>query len=262
MDEPEEIEEIEEKKYKYIDVQDEMEYKIYMSYNRNNIKNVFINFFSAVLSCIDENFDLTEPKYKIEKIRALIFKMIDDYDKNDFYYKYYYNKNKKIKKTLIKLYLHKINNNSNVDNVIYLQQFISDYFSLNIFILSNDKSKLKIKDDLYFDSFFNSNEFNNKINKYCPTIILYKNENKYYPFIKNKNSLFSYSSNYDLLKHLYNVCEIFIDEYKYNKKTLVELREISKEKNININKKSKNTGKIIFLRKTEIMNLLRKDYVF
>jgi len=251
-----------EKEYNYIDINDKKELKLYISNNENEINNTFINFFSSILSVIDENFILTELKYKMEKIKAFIYKMLNDYDVNNFYYKYYYNKNKKIKKTLIKVFLHEILNNKKIKDIIILQQFISDYFSLNIFILSNNESDIKLSDGLYLNKYFNSNEYDNKINKYCPTIILYQNENNYYPIIQNNNSLYSYKKHYILLKHMYNKCKIFIEKYKYIKKTLVELREISIDKKLNINKTSESTGKIVYLRKNEIIDLLRDSYEF
>ena len=122
---------------------------------------------------------------------------------------------------------------------------------------------------IYIYKFLNTNEFDNKINKYIPTIILFKDNNNYYPIFNenyetdeiNKKSIFLYSQNKDLLYSLYDKFNVFIEGYKY-KKTLAELKKISVEMGINIKKKSENTGKEIYLKKSELLDKIRKSYIF
>ena len=224
----------------------------------NNIDNCLANYLSTVLSIIDESFLLNEKKFKLKIINELINKMINDYDIDNHYYVFKYNKNKKIKKTLIQEYLYNYLNNIKINDISILQQYISDYFSLNIFILyKNDK-------DIIESKFISSKRYENKINKYLPTLCIYKHESKYYP-IYNKNmndSIILYSKYKDLLFELYNTFKIFIEEYKYKKKTLSELKDIVLSKNLKIKKKSKFSNREIFLKKDELLDLLRIHYNF
>ena len=252
------IKDIEKKKYlKLFKTDDEL-----YIYNYDiRIKNELLNFISSILIIFDDTFLLTEKKYKIEKIKTLINKMIIDYDNNNYYYKFYFNKNKKIRKSLIQTLLYDLLNKKHIENIHNLQQFISDYFSINIFILTNEITNVKLNNDLYFYKFFNTNQYNNKINKLCPTIILYKNNNNYYPILNN-NKFLLYSKHKKLLKIIYEHCGIFIEEYLYNKKSIAELRNICLSLNLSIKKKSELTGKNIYIKKNELLYKIRLSYEF
>ena len=226
------------------------------------INNNFIKFLSAILNVFDSTFLLTEKRYKIEKIETFINKMITDYDNKNFYYKFYYNKNKKIRKSLIQTLLYDILNKKKVENINILQQFISDYFSINIIILTNEITPIKLNENLYYYDFINTNQYNNTINKYVPTIILFKEEEEYYPILNIDKNYLLYSENKDILKYMYINCFIFIEEYKYIKKSISELRDICLEMNMNIKKKSSSSGKNIYMKKTELLENIRLNYDF
>ena len=224
-----------------------------LNYNIN-FKGTFHNFISSILQILDKKYILTEKKYKFEKINILIKKMIIDYDNKNFYYKFNYNKNKKIKKNTVLTYLYEILNNKKIDNISILQQYIVDYFSINLFIIDEDGNNL----------FLSTKQFENKINKFVPVLILYKNKNNYYPIYHNNNNngIFLYSKNKEFLKNLYNKNQVFFEKYKYDKLNLSELKLISEEQNLNIKHKSKTSGKIIFLKKSELLDALRENYIF
>jgi hypothetical protein len=249
------------KKKRYVKINDIYDNFYILEYELK-IKNEFINFFSSILTVLDKTFFLTEKKFKIEKIKSFINKMIVDYDNQNFYYKYYYNKNKKIRKSLIQTYLYDILNRKKIENIKILQQFIADYFSLNIFILTDEVTDIKFNDTLFAYNFINSNQYENKINKYVPTIILYKNENNYYPVISKESYVLLYSKHKELLSLLYNKFCIFIEGYKYLKKSLTDLRQTATEIKIDIKKKSESSGKSIYLRKNELLDKIRLSYEF
>ena len=210
-------------------------------YNKNDTKNILNNYLISILSILDSTFILKEKKHKYQIINELVKKMLIDYDNNNLYYIYNYNKNKKIKKTTIPSYLHDHLNKKNILNIDILKQFISDYFSLNIYIISKNNEI----------EFIYTKQYNNIINKYVPTILLYKEDNKYYSIfnIELYNSIILYSKNKDLLKKLNNNDNIFIEEYKYNKMSLKELREYLISKEISIKKISELSGREIYLKK-------------
>lgn len=223
-------------------------------YNKNETKNNLNNYLISILSILDPTFILKEKKHKYQIINELVKKMIIDYDNNNLYYIYNYNKNKKIKKTTVPSYLHEHLNRKDITNIDILQQYISDYFSINVYIISGNNEI----------DFIYTKQYDNIINKYIPTIILYKEDNTYYSIFNRdlNKSILLYSKNKDILKKLYNNGNIFIEEYKYNKMTLKELRQYLILKEINIKKISELSGKEIYLKKTELLNIIRLNYKF
>lgn len=226
-------------------------------YDKYETKNNLTNYLISILSILDSTFILKERKHKYQIINELVKKMIIDYDNCNLYYIYNYNKNKKIKKTTIPSYLHEHLNNKNILNIEVLQQFISDYFSINVYIISNENSENNI-------NFIYTKQYNNIINKYVPTIILYKKNDIYYSIFNREitKSIILYSESKKLLEKLYNNGNIFIEEYKYNKMTLKELKDYLLSQDISIKKISELSGKEIYLKKTELLDIIRLRYKF
>ena len=229
----------------------------YFVYTGNQTRNNLNNYLFSILSILDPDFNMKEKKYKIEIINELIKKMIIDYDSNNLYYIYNYNKSKKIKKTTIPSYLHEYLNKKKITNIEILQQFICDYFSINIFIFYKENGNIKSK-------FLYTKQYNNIINKYVPVIMLYKESDIYYTIYNNdiQNSIVLYSKNKKLLHKLYNLSQVFIEGYIYNKLTLKELRQKLLKDEISIKKKSETSGKEIYLKKSELLDIIRLNYVF
>lgn len=237
----------------YEDIEDIFDNKFFINKYNINLENDFSNFFGTILLLLDESFSLTEKKFKLQKIDTFIKRMIVDYDNENLYYKYYYNKNKKIKKTLIQTYLYEILNKNNIENIYVLQQFICDYLSVNIFIISKDKDENK---------FIYSKAYENKINKYLPILVLYHDIDNYYSIMNDTTKILLYSKHKEIIHTLFKKFKVFINKSDFDKKTLTELREIVKSKGLDIKKKSELSGKQIYLKKDELLDKIRDSYEF
>jgi len=115
------------------------------------------NILSSILYAISNLFKLQTNQLKLEYINTLKKYLANNLD--NFYYKFGYNKNKKIKKEyLVKNLLYE--KNLNEMSIIYLL----DYFNLNLLIYENN----------------NLSFWNNKRNDNILTILLFKSDNKFY----------------------------------------------------------------------------------
>ena len=226
--------------------------------NRNLCNNDFLNFMNSILISIDSSYKILKNEIKKEKIKSLLKDLIMNFEEKNLYYKFNYNKNRKINKTYIQQYLYNIlqNINKKVNKVTEgnIDQFIVDYFGINIIFFEI------VNDNIVLEKSYivNTNRFENKFNKLVPLLLLCKNENSYYSIQKNNSdiSLLKYSEDRQLINNLYIQFKVNINRKFYEQKSLVILREIAVEKNINITKKSEQTGKMIYKKKNELIDEL------
>ena len=86
-------------------------------------------------------------------------------------------------------------------------------------------------------------------NKYLPYIFIYEHNNSYY-YVKSQNDKIFLINNPTVVKFVSNYLDI--NETKYNKCKLKELKSIAEEFKISVKKPSLKTGKLIFLKKREL----------
>lgn len=233
----------------------------------NKMKNSII---SAVLGICDETFLLYNNNEKNIIIKKLINQMCDDLDEKYYYKKFGYTRKKQFKKQIIKEKL--LNNNIDFDEIVNdnLKQYLADYFNINIIIFIFDEHQNYIGSNFYKYGVFN------KKNEQCVTnILIEKYENNYHPILNNEqNNILTLSKNRDILNNIIKfVPELIINAKKIeeikkledieyditNKKSLMKLKldiikQIAIKNNIELKKISEKNGKLINLRKEEIID--------
>lgn len=228
--------------------------------NQNISKNDFFNFINSILICIDNQFSVQLVNDKILGIKSFLKKLIVDFDEKNLYYKFNYNKNRKIKKCGMQEYLYNILKLSDkkMENLSknYVDQLICDYLGINIIIFNvmNNELVLDKSRVLY------TMKYEGLFNKFVPTIFIIDNGLGYNCILSNKSdkSLVKYSEERELLNNIYKNFNICIKRKEYEGKTLTNLRELCKENNIDITKISSQTKKKINKKKIELINDLGK----
>jgi len=231
--------------------------KIYK--NKSNI----YTFFNSLLSVGNEYFNLLSEEDKEKEIKNFIKKLDDDLFEKDLYNKFEYTKNRKFNKSMIQevlkmAYFFKTNENFNL-----LKLYVADYLGINLFIFS------VVGNVLDFNNIekYNTKYYENRFNKCNPTfLIIYENE-LYKPLLINNNenrSVICYSEHRDLVNNIFDYLkiddkpEIIPVDKKYNNTELSKLKveEIKKlciENNIDLQKKSDKTMKMINKLKAELL---------
>ena len=228
-----------------------------------NKSNIF-TFFNSLLSIGNEYFNLLSEEDKEKEIKILIKKLDDDLFEKDLYNKFEYTKNRKFNKSMIQevlkyAYFFKTNENFHL-----LKLYVADYLGINLFIFS------VVSNNLDFNNIeqFNTKYYENRINKCNPTfLIIYENE-LYKPIMMNSNhgslSVISYSEHRELVNNIFDYLkiddkpEIIPVDKKYNNSELSKLKveDIKKlciENNIELQKKSDKTMKMINKLKSELL---------
>ena len=213
----------------------------------------FLNFLDCIFTVIDNSYFLNKLSDRQNKLIFLIKQLIIDIDEKNYYHKFYYNKNRKIKKNILQDYLYKVLNfKKNLDSFfdIFLDQYIVDYLGINVYIFNIEDEKINNK------SFYSiTKRFNYKFNKFVPTILLLKKDNKFYPIINiDDNSILKYSKSKNILNKI-------IKHFKLNENykilealNLKELRDKAIELGIDVRKISNKTKKKVYKKKNELLD--------
>jgi len=232
--------------------------------NQNISKNDFFNFINSILICIDNQFSVQLVNDKNLRIKSFFKKLIVDFDEKNLYYKFNYNKNRKIKKCGIQEYLYNILKLSDkkMENLSknYVDQLICDYLGINIVIFNVMDNKLVLDKSRVLYTM----KYEGLFNKFVPTIFIIDNGLGYNCILSNKSdkSLVRYSEERELLNNIFKNLNICIKRKEYEGKTLDDLRELCKENNIEITKISSQTKKKINKKKIELINDLGKlDFI-
>jgi hypothetical protein len=262
---------------------DSNKFSIYKKLENNNELYTFMN---SLLSIGDEIFMLNNFQNKKGIMKNLIKKMDDDLLKEDLYFLYNYDKNRKFNKEKIMTTLKELYKfNVERETIHLFKQYLSDYLGINIFIIGI------INNTIDYDNkeFYLTHKYGLNYNKYAQTFILISENNLYYPLIKNSNNNFN-GLNYEEIKNylpkFINFYNIKIEEDIINKKEkepinniinkenkiinnnnendlkklkLEELRKKALEKNISIQKISDKTSKMINKIKAELIEDLLKN---
>lgn len=245
----------------------------YYKYENNNENNTLI---MSLLGICNSEYLLYSNNEKKEIIKELINKMYDELDEKQYHKKFGYSRKKIFKKSLMKELL--VNNNINIDDVNNnsLKQYLADYFGVNIIIFIFDNNNNYIGSNYY--------KYNQYIND-TPSvmnILIEKSNNIYHPILKNSNTIniLTLSEHKSLLKKIKKfIPELILEHmeeedneseeesYELNdKKSLMKLKLdkikiIAKENDIQLKKLSEKTGKLINLKKEEIVDDIIKKII-
>ena len=239
-------------------------------------------FIYSLLVLLDTNFDFMLNKRKSELIDAIRKKMCYDLIEKNYYSKFGYTRKKKFKREKLQKYLMDLNINIDSEKYISVRKYIVDYFNINVFIISDEKVEC-----IYTE------KDNNGLFKYRPTILLYTNDNVFYPIIKNvicNDKLYlDYDNNKDIIDELLTYIDTPITYYEhssvddiscitstennknhteytninieckkkhinYEKMKITELHKLCNESEIDIYKTSEKTGKKIKKTKLELIS--------
>ena len=157
------------------------------------IKNTNNNsFIYSILYCIDEIFisNLNKDQYIIDLRKKLCY----DLENKNLYRQFNYVKSRKFKKDKIQSSLMQFN--KPIDDII--KQYISDYFSINIFIFSFNNSDIDI-------NYILSNNDSDESNPFKPTLFLLYDGKYHLPILhKNYDGILLYSQ-INLINKIYNI---------------------------------------------------------
>lgn len=194
-------------------------------YNNRLFKNkspVF-TFINSILNIGNNFFNLYDEKNRELLIKNFIKKMDDDLFEKNLYNKFNYSKNRKFNKADIQTVLKNSFQFKNVEKFELLKQYISDYLGVNIYIININYSVINFeKSEYYFTKRFSNN--NNYI-KFLPSfIVIYENE-IYKPVLSKDNSIFTFSSDSEIINKLWkylNINEQNIVEKKKDEENIIK----------------------------------------
>ena len=266
---------------KYFFDTDSNNFSIYKKLENNNELYTFMN---SILTIGDEIFMLNNFQNKKNIMKTLIKKMDDDLLKEDLYFLYNYDKNRKFNKEKIMTVLKELYKfNVERETIHLFKQYLSDYLGINIFIIG------LINNNIDYDNkeFYLTHKYGLNYNKYAQTFILITENNLYYPLIKNTNNNFNALNHEEIEKYLNKFIQFYeikieeiiikkveniesdniitinsnnsnITENELKKLKLEELRIKAIEKKISIQKISDKTSKMINKTKGELIEELLK----
>ena len=233
---------------KYFFDTDSNNFSIYKKLENNNELYTFMN---SILTIGDEIFMLNNFQNKKNIMKTLIKKMDDDLLKEDLYFLYNYDKNRKFNKEKIMTVLKELYKfNVERETIHLFKQYLSDYLGINIFIIG------LINNNIDYDNkeFYLTHKYGLNYNKYAQTFILITENNLYYPLIKNTNNNF-HALNYEEIEKYLNkfitFYDIKIEEIIINKVENTEITE-NTEINNNIIKNNSNENELKKLKLDEL----------
>lgn len=240
----------------------------YYKYVNNNEKNTLI---MSLLGICNSEYLLYNSNEKRNIVKELINNMYDDLDDKHYHKKFGYSRKKIFKKSLMKELL--VNNNVNIDDSTNnsLKQYLADYFGVNIIIFIFDENNNYIGSNYY--------KYNQYVNEELSVmnVLIEKSNNIYHPILKNSNkvNILRLSENKEILtkikKFVHELelehikkeeeeigseeeCYELNDKVSLMKLKLDKIKIIAKENNIQLKKLSEKTGKLINLKKEEIVD--------
>jgi hypothetical protein len=265
--------------------------------NRNFVYTYFHSFFSI----FDDMFIHKSEIEKTTIIKDCLKKMLEELYIEGNYQKYYYHKNRKFKKEWIQTTLNHallLNQKVNAEHFYIIQQYISDYFGVNTFVIS-----LLEDGNIDFDKneCYCTKQYGGIINPYIPHLFILKKGEIYYPIIGNSSidNYLLYRVQKDIVDKVYsyyNLNKMYEIMFERNHETeeqnvemieesgagrerernvslisystlsitqlrnkkIVELHEMANELHISIYKKSEKTGKDIKKTKDELLQDISK----
>lgn len=252
-----------------------IEYKI--SRNYKNKTSIF-TFINSLFMIIYGQYILYTDNEKEANIKSFLKKISDELFQKELYQKFGYNVNRKMNKSNLQEILAK-SFTFKYDEGLFplLQQYIVDYFGINIFVLCLVNNNIDFINSYYILS----SHYKIKTNPLLPTFILVKDNDIFKPLMANNDEedcqYFIYSKNKNIIENLWKYfkldeIEICIEELKDNKEDIIEenvnnldlaklkklkvdeLKEICVKYEISLTKVSDKTSKMINKTKTELID--------
>jgi len=199
---------------------------IFSIYKKLENNNELYTFMNSIFSIGDEIFILNNFQNKKNIMKSLIKKMDDELLKDDLYFLYNYDKNRKFNKEKLMTVLKELYKFSVERETIHLfKQYLSDYLGINIFVIG------LINNNIDYDNkeFYLTHKYGLSYNKYAQTFILITENNLYYPLIKNTNNNFNGLNYEEIEKYLDKFLKFY--DIKLEEDVVNKIEEI----NININ---------------------------
>ena len=201
---------------------------IFSIYKKLENNNELYTFMNSIFSIGDEIFILNNFQNKKNIMKSLIKKMDDELLKDDLYFLYNYDKNRKFNKEKLMTVLKELYKFSVDRETIHLfKQYLSDYLGINIFVIG------LINNNIDYDNkeFYLTHKYGLTYNKYAQTFILITENNLYYPLIKNTNNNFNGLNYEEIEKYLDKFLKFY--DIKLEETVINKMEEINV--NININ---------------------------
>lgn len=184
--------------------------------NNNKVPELYYNrikwkentFIYSILRIMDSTFDFMTNKRKTDIINAVKQKMCYDLIEKKYYFKFGYARKRKFKKEKLQKYLLDLKTNIDEEKYFSVRKYIIDYFNINLITISNEG----VINTIYTE------QENVGLFKYRPTIMMFIDNNKYHPILKDSiivdELFFKYEVDSDIIDNLYKNCENEIIYYK------------------------------------------------
>ena len=253
------------------------------SRNYKNKTSIF-TFINSLFMIIYPQYILYTDSEKESNIKSFLKKISDELFQKELYQKFAYNVNRKMNKSNLQEILAK-SFTFKYDEGLFplLQQYIVDYFGINVFVLCLTNNNIDFINSYYILSSY----YKIKTNPLLPTFILIKDNDVFKPLIDSNDDnidtlCFLYSKNKNIIESLWKYfkldeIEICIEELKddkngteetfnnldlskLNKLKVDELKEICIKYEISLTKISDKTSKMINKTKTELIQCI-EEYI-
>jgi hypothetical protein len=248
-----------------------------ISRNYKNKTSIF-TFINSLFMIIYSQYILYTDSEKESNIKSFLKKISDELFEKELYQKFGYNVNRKMNKSNLQEILGK-SFTFKYDEGLFsiLQQYIVDYFGINVFVLCLVNNNIDFINSYYVLSSY----YKIKTNPLLPTFILVKDNDIFKPILDSNDDnidtlCFLYSKNKNIIESLWKYfkldeIEICIEELKENKDgteeivnnldlsklkklKVDELKEICIKYEISLTKMSDKTSKMINKTKTELID--------
>ncbi len=248
-----------------------------VSRNYKNKTSIF-TFINSLFMIIYGQYILYTDNEKEANIKSFLKKISDELFEQELYQKFGYNVNRKMNKSNLQEILAK-SFTFKYDEGLFplLQQYIVDYFGINIFVLCLVNNNIDFINSYYILA----SHYKIKTNPLLPTFILVKDNDIFKPLMANDDEedcqYFIYSKNKNIVENLWKYfkldeIEICIEELKDNKEDIIEetvnnldlaklkklkvdeLKEICIKYEISLTKLSDKTSKMINKTKAELID--------
>ena len=253
------------------------------SRNYKNKTSIF-TFINSLFMIIYPQYILYTDSEKESNIKSFLKKISDELFQKELYQKFGYNVNRRMNKSNLQEILGK-SFTFKYDEGLFplLQQYIVDYFGINIFVLCLVNNNIDFINSYYILSSY----YKIKTNPLLPTFILVKDNDIFKPLMNSNDDnidtlCFLYNKNKDIIENLWKYfkldeIEICIEELqddkdgseetfsnldlsKLKKLKVDELKEICIKYEISLTKISDKTSKMINKTKTELIDDI-EDYI-
>jgi len=217
----------------------------------------------SLLYIIDTQFKLLSKAESEKYVTRVRQTMSADIDAEKLCKRFNYQKDRSMKKSVLQRCL--LTPNTDLDATDCFKKFMVDYFSINLFVFELDLSHsfTKVTHHLSTDDTLESTP-------YKPTIFMLKVMNTYYPVLRTDDIIWSFYPESPILERLFHQYSDLVDNnitsvkkdieaagkavhLKLSKRlTRNQLQNLAMEYGVNIKKRSKQTGNMIFKNKEEL----------